>query len=117
MLARKKLSPQKTIIMVSIIAVIWVIIGVLAYSNFGKKSVPLGANGQPYSKLIDFGTGTKKTTDFDALWPTGADILKDDRYTNLKTYGSVPVMVESKELGRVNPFEPLPTQPTGTNNK
>ncbi len=116
MLARKKISTQKTIIMVGIIAVVWIIIGFLAYANFGnKKSNSTGE--KPYSQLIDFGKGDGKSKESLNNWPNGVEILNDDRYTRLKTYGEVPVTVEPKDLGRSNPFEPVPSQPSATQPK
>lgn len=115
MLARKKISTQKTIIMIGIIAAIWVVIGVLVYANFGDQKAK--KVGQKTFKLIDFGKDDSKNKDAVNSWPNGVEILNDVRYTRLKTYGDVPVNVESKDLGRSNPFEPIPNQPTATSPK
>lgn len=115
MLARKKISTQKTIIMVSIIAVIWIVIGTLFYYNFGdtKKN----NNTQAYSKLIDFGKDDSKIKDGANSWPSGVEVLNDVRYTRLKAYGDIPISVDPKDKGRSNPFEPIPSQPLPTPTK
>ncbi len=115
MLARKKLSQKKVIILGGTIMVVWFIIGVLVYYNFsGRKAVRPLVNNTP-GLPITTGPPTGK------LPPSGGagqelkvDLFDSQTFQQLKIYGEVPLKV--KTLGRPNPFEP-PANLNSTSNK
>ncbi len=115
MLARKKLSQKKVMILGVAMAVIWVVIGLLFYYNFsGKKVVrPLVNNtvGLPITTSPPVGNLPPSSGGSQGL---KVDLLDSPTFQQLKIYGEVPL--KAKNLGRSNPFEP-PANLNSTSNK
>ncbi|MFA4818610.1 MAG: hypothetical protein WC621_02085 [Patescibacteria group bacterium] len=106
MLARKKLSRQKVAILSGTIALVWIIIGGLLYVNFGSKPLPappLVGLGNKVGSMPLPNAGNNAVAGSTVKLPT--DLLDNPQFKNLQIFGEVPL--RTKELGRLNPFEPL----------
>lgn len=115
MLARKKLSHKKVMILSITIAVVWIIIGVLFYYNFSSPKVakPLlySTTGLPITASPPTGNSPPPAGSSQEL---KVDLFGSQTFQQLKIYGEVPLKV--KNLGRSNPFEP-PANLNLTSNK
>lgn len=100
MLARKRLSSKRVIILSGALVVVWGIIGVVVYRSFIAKPTPQATPITPVQPVVPEtpgGSASIPTEGFDR------SILQDQRLINLKVFGEVPLEVRAR--GNSNPFE------------
>ncbi|MFZ5391075.1 MAG: hypothetical protein ACOZAJ_02245 [Patescibacteria group bacterium] len=98
MLAPKKYSRQKLIIIISSLGLVWLVIFILVYFNFWHDSS--GSNNQ----AVDW--PAKRPSVISGQLKLGDEVLEDDRFINLKIFGSLPL--QTSQVGRADPFS-IPT--------
>lgn len=106
MLARKRFSKQKVVMLSGIIIVTWVIIGILFYLNFAHSP----AKRQNLTTRVALPTAVPPPT-VTTLWYQALNFSLFDSavFKELKIYGEVPLT--AKALGRSNPFVPILSPP------
>ncbi|MBU1039461.1 hypothetical protein KKC17_04550 [Patescibacteria group bacterium] len=92
MLVPKKYSRKKIILIIALILVIWLVIIALLYFNFFTK-----ADNQ--TEMVGPAQRPSKISDQLKL---GSDVLEDNRFIQLKVFGSLPVQAD--KVGRSDPF-------------
>jgi hypothetical protein len=111
MLARKSLSQNRIAIFMAVIAIVWVVIGVIVYRNYFAKPKPTVPKFNEVPVISD-NKDTKPVKSGALANPVNItpSFLQDLKLTGLQVYGEVPLQVG--ETGRSNPFEPVEATPS-----
>jgi len=105
MLARRNLSPQRLALYIGVIAVLWIIIGVVVYRNFLAKPKAPASTPSPLSQVSNININPPTTAPAAVPMILPKVLFRDPRFTGLKSFGEIPV--EAKNVGKANPFERL----------
>lgn len=103
MLAQKRSSPQKVLILTAVLLVAWGVMGWVVYTNFVRVNTePIPSQWQE-----DYLRASEQQYPPVPLLPAKHPVFESYQFTTLKK-PSVQLPVEAGTVGRDNPFEVIP---------